>query len=117
MHELSVTQSIVDTVVREGKKAGAAKVLKVGLVMGTCSCLMTEIVRDYFSLLSEGTIAEHAELEITKLPGKVKCRDCGAETEIPDFRMICPLCHSRNTELTQGREFYLSALEIEDPDE
>ncbi|MCR5203145.1 MAG: hydrogenase maturation nickel metallochaperone HypA [Lachnospiraceae bacterium] len=113
MHELSVTTGLVNMVTEEGKKAGATKVTKVNLVIGKCSCLVPQILTDYFALLSEGTVAEGAEVNIKRLPGKVTCNDCHATSEIPDFRVVCPVCKSRNTTLIQGKEFYLDSLEIE----
>ena len=114
MHELSVTSGLVKMVNEEGKKAGANKITKVNIVIGKCSCLVPQILKDYYALLSEGTISEGADIDIKRLPGKVRCHNCNLESEIPDFRVVCPNCGSRDTTLIQGKEFYLDSLEIED---
>lgn len=114
MHELSVTQSLVDTVVKAGEDAGALKVIKVELVIGKLNTYVPEIVKDYYQLLSEDTIAEGSELNVTRIPGRVKCRNCGKESELEDFRVFCPVCKGRDVELIKGREFYIKSLEIEE---
>jgi len=114
MHELSVTQGIVNIVVDEAKKSNAKKVTNVKVTMGKCTCLVPEIVVDYFSLMCEGTCAEGAKLSIERTPGKVKCNDCNKTSVIPDFRIVCPECGSRNTELVAGKEFYIDSIEIEE---
>lgn len=116
MHELSVTQSIVNIVSEEAQKAGADRVTAVDLVVGRCTCLVPQILQDYFNLLSEGTPAEKAKLNIRRLSGVVKCHSCGKTCEIKDFRTVCPECGSRDTELVQGKEFYIDSIEIEEND-
>jgi hydrogenase nickel incorporation protein HypA/HybF len=114
MHELSVTQSLVNIAVSEGEKAGAKKVTDLNLVMGKCTCLVPEIVQDYFALMSEGTIAEAANIHIERIPGKIHCNICNADFVIPDFRVVCPKCKGRDTELIEGKEFYVDFIEIEE---
>ena len=114
MHELSVSKGLVDTVVREAGANNAARVLSVTVVIGRCSCITPEILTDYYRLLAEDTVAEGSELIIKRTNGRVLCRSCGEESEIPDFRLFCPRCGSREVTMTAGREFYIEAMEIEE---
>ena len=69
MHELSASQGLVNLVLQEAEKRCAQRVLSVQVALGRTSCLMPEIVQDYFDLFAEDTIAEHAELKVRRLPG------------------------------------------------
>jgi len=104
---------MVNIVVEEAEKANANKVINVKVVMGRCTCLVPQIVNDYYELMSEGTVAENSKLHIERINGKVKCNDCGEISEISDFRVVCPKCNSRNTSLIAGKEFYIDSIEVE----
>ncbi|MBQ0059885.1 MAG: hydrogenase maturation nickel metallochaperone HypA, partial [Lachnospiraceae bacterium] len=69
-----------------------------------------------FKALTEGTIAEGAELRITRENGLVYCRDCDKDGDLEDFRLICPYCKGRNVTLKKGRDVYIQSMEIEDDD-
>ncbi|MCR5586866.1 MAG: hydrogenase maturation nickel metallochaperone HypA [Lachnospiraceae bacterium] len=113
MHELSVTSGLVDMVNKEAVTNNANKVVSVKLKVGKLSCLVPEIVKDYFQLLSEGTASEGAELIIEKFPGRIHCNDCDEDFEIEDFRIICPKCKGRNADLIEGRESYIDSIVVE----
>ena len=114
MHELAVTQNIIDIVVSEADKLKAAKVTAVKIKMGMCTCLVPQLVQDYFDLFTEDTVAQGARVVIERVPGEVECNDCGNKSIIKDFRVICPICNGRNTKLIHGKEFYIESMEIED---
>ena len=83
MHELSASQGLVNLVVREAGKRSAARVLTVNVALGKQSCLMPEIVQDYFDLFAEDTIAEHAKISVRRLEGTEFYLD-SIEIEEPD---------------------------------
>ena len=100
-----------------GATAGATRVLKVSLSVGE----MTEAIEDAlmfaFEALSEGTLCEDAELQITMVKPKSRCLECGAEYEHDRFRMLCPECGSFATELIAGRELQIDSIEVDIPDD
>lgn len=114
MHELSVTQSIIDIATKEAEKNNAKRVIEIKIVMGSCTCLVPSIVQDYFDLMSEGTPAHKAKLTIEKVNATLRCEDCGEVSDVEKFRMVCPKCNSRNTTLLTGKEFYIDSMEVED---
>lgn len=116
MHELPVTQSICNIAVREGKRIGAAKICSISIKMGDYCDYVPEIIQEYFNMVSEGTIAEQAKLEVERVPATLYCADCGITSPVEHYKMRCPLCNGRNVELKTGKEFYISSMEIEDED-
>ena len=113
MHELSITQHILQYALEESEKRGASRVLAIHLKMGPLSGLVPECIQMYLALLSEGTIAEGAAAKAQVLPRQVRCRDCHAESEITRHSLACPVCQSLRLQLLSGREFYIDGLEVE----
>ena len=64
MHELGVTRSIVDVVLRNACSQQAKQVLSVSLVIGEMRNLEEEWVQRYFDRCAKGTLAEGAKIKI-----------------------------------------------------
>ena len=113
MHELAITQSMLDLVLQDAKKVNAQKVTKINLVIGDMSGIVDECVEFYFEFLSRDTIATGATLSFTKVPMQTRCYSCG-ELFIPkEFDWSCPKCHDSNTEIVAGNELYVESIEVE----
>ena len=114
MHELSVTNSIIETVVRHANENGAKRVTTIHLGIGELSDMNEEWIQRYFDRLSSGTLAEGALIRIDRIAPGFRCHEC--ET---DFEMIftdsvrCPSCGGANCTLERGREFFIEEMEIE----
>lgn len=108
VHELSITQSIVDVV---SNHAGDSRVLAVRLTVGRLSGVVPDAVRFCFDLLTEGTPLEGARLDIDQPAGLARCRSCGSEFTLPDLVLLCP-CGSADVELLAGRELRVTSLEV-----
>jgi hydrogenase nickel incorporation protein HypA/HybF len=113
MHELSIIQSLFETLEAQARAHGAARITRVCLRVGPLSGAVPELLEEAFQMYKEGTIADGATIEIVKPPVRVKCWTCGAETEPEDFIMKCPRCGSIDTELSSGTELYLDKIELE----
>ena len=64
MHELSMAQSIMDSVLDNAEKNNATSVTSVTLEIGTLAMLNPEQVKFLLNVLKEDTIAENAEFII-----------------------------------------------------
>jgi hydrogenase nickel incorporation protein HypA/HybF len=67
VHELAVTQAIVEAVL---ERAGEARVLRVVVEIGKLSAVLPDAVRFCFDVCTEDTAAAGAVLEIVELPGE-----------------------------------------------
>jgi hydrogenase nickel incorporation protein HypA/HybF len=65
MHELAVTESLVDCVV---ENIGDARVVRLVVEIGRRSAVSPAAVRSCFELCAQGTPLEGAELEIVEPP-------------------------------------------------
>lgn len=114
MHELAITQGILNFALEEAARREAERITAITVSLGALSGIMADCVETYFPLVAEGTIAEGATITFHRIPARVRCIDCQAESELPDFRLRCPVCTSRSVELLSGREAYMESIEIEE---
>lgn len=114
MHELSITQSILNIALSSAKDAGAKKINVIKITLGEMTGCVPQYIQEYFDLVSEGTIASGAELEFTAVPAAARCADCGRESRLIRFRFRCEHCGSPRLTLISGREFFVDSIDIED---
>ena len=120
MHELSVTQAILQVVLDHAQKAGAGRIQRINLVVGELSGIVGDSVQFYFDFISRGTPAEGAELAFRREPARFRCQACGHEYEPaglegapPGLPWACPNCGEMRPEVIGGRELQVESIEVE----
>ena len=108
MHEMAITQSVVDAIVT---RLGDAAVKTVRLEIGRLSGVVPDSVRFCFDVLCTGTSLEVARLDIAEPAGRARCRDCGEEFALDDFILLCP-CGSADVSVLAGRELRITSVEV-----
>jgi hydrogenase nickel incorporation protein HypA/HybF len=108
MHELAITQSIVDAV---SDRAGGASVSVVRVRVGKLSGVLPHAMRFAFEVVTTDTTLHGAELVIEEPPGVGHCRDCDSEIALPDLILLCP-CGSANVQVISGRELAIESIEV-----
>ncbi len=113
MHEMSITQNLLDLAVRHGENAAVKKITGLNLVIGELSSVVDDSVQFYWEFVSKDTIAEGSVLHFERLPATLCCQDCGQEfPRNEDY--ACPACHSNHITVKSGDEFYLQSIEVEE---
>jgi hydrogenase nickel incorporation protein HypA/HybF len=113
MHELGITQQVLEIAVDKATEAGAQKVKYIDLVIGDMSGFLCESVQFYFDFLANGTVASGAQLRFRHIPIEVRCRHCSRKFFPEGDKWNCPDCGERDVEILTGKEFYLESLEVE----
>ena len=108
MHELAITQNIVDLV---SERADAARVRRITLEIGRLSGVLPDAIRFCFDVCAQGSPLEGAELEIVEPGGVGRCRDCGRVLALHHLFDPCD-CGSTNLELTAGTELRIKQMEL-----
>ena len=111
MHELSITQSIVEIC---AEKAAARRVTLVVLEIGELSGVVPEAVEFAFEACTQGTPLEGARLDIVRIPAVGRCRGCGVEFPLRAFYDPCPRCDAYGAALISGEELRVRELEVDD---
>lgn len=113
MHELAVTQSILDIVLDHAGKAKATKVSKIYLVIGDLSTIVDESVQFYWEIIAKDTVAEQAELIFRRVAASFECLDCQTVYQLDGHSIFCPTCGSSRIKILSGEEFYIEAIDVE----
>ncbi len=113
MHELSITQSVLNIVTEHAERAGAKRVTAINLVVGELTGFVDDSIQFYFDMLSPDTLAEGAQLNIRRVPARMRCRACGAEHVPQGLNWLCPECQAIGGEIISGREFSVESIEVE----
>ncbi len=108
MHELGITQEIIDIVTRHAK---GAQVRRVVLEIGVLSAILPDAIRFCFDLCSRDTVAEGAELEIKETAARARCSACGREFTVEQPIGCCP-CGGIDLEWLSGDELRITQMEV-----
>ena len=112
MHEMTLTESIVDIAVEAARKEGAQRVTRVVVDVGALSHVEPEALEFCFAAVARGTLVEGARLEITRLPGAGWCPDCGKTVALAERFSACPECGGFRVQMTAGDELKVREMEI-----
>ncbi|TAF57655.1 MAG: hydrogenase maturation nickel metallochaperone HypA [Oscillatoriales cyanobacterium] len=115
MHELSLMASILETAEQHARDRGAAKIHRIGVRIGELSGVVPEALEFAFETCTIGTIAEGATFEIERIPAVCYCPRCDREFRPTDWVYVCPSCELPSSDIRQGRDLVVSAIEISSP--
>lgn len=113
MHELSITESLLEIALRHADEADARRITRLNIVIGELSSIVDESVQFYWDIVSEGTIAEGAELHFERVQGTLRCLTCGHSFPLDHESFSCPVCGSKQVVAVGGDDFRLESIEIE----
>lgn len=113
MHELPVTQSILEIALRHAEQAGAKEIKQINLLIGQYASLVDDSIQFYWQIIAEGTIAQNAVLHFERVPVEFTCQDCGAVYQPQEDTFACPQCLSPRVRVTRGEELRVESIEIE----
>ena len=112
MHELSISQALLEQVEAVARQEGALQVVQVRVGIGPLSGVEPQLLQQAFQLARAGSIAATASLLIDRLPVRVSCRECGQETEAEVANLVCGNCGDWHTRLISGDEMLLTQVEL-----
>lgn len=112
MHELAVTEHILDIALKHAQNANALSVDEIYLVIGQLSSIVDDSIQFYWDIISKDTICSQAKLHFNRIPAKLLCLDCHVEYEVSSELTPCPSCNSSNIKITAGEEFFLESINI-----
>jgi hydrogenase nickel incorporation protein HypA/HybF len=128
MHEFSVAQSIVETVLNVAEEHGAVQVLEVNLVVGEVALINAEQLTWCIAMLTKDTRAAGMNVSVARSPARIRCLDCAYEGPVryeegeaeqhavlPIFQ--CPECQSAGTVILSGKELHIKDINVRFPDD
>ena len=113
MHELSVTESVLEIACKHAEEAKATRVTDIHLVIGRLSSIVDDSINFYWDLIAKDTLCENANLHFKRVPAELLCLDCKHQYELAHDLTPCPNCSSARVRVISGDEFHLESIEIE----
>ena len=115
MHELPITQSILEIALRYAESANAVKITDLYVVIGELSSVVDDSIQFHWEILSQGTMAEGSRLHFERIPARLVCSDCDNSYTLEDGTLSpCPQCSSIRVKVVEGEEFRLDSIQIEE---
>jgi hydrogenase nickel incorporation protein HypA/HybF len=108
MHELGITQEIIDIA---AAKADGARVRRLVIEIGKLSAVLPDAVRFCFEVCREGTLLAEAELEIREPPGLARCRACQGEVVLERPFGQCA-CGCSDLDWLSGDQLRIMEMEV-----
>ncbi|HVF60514.1 MAG TPA: hydrogenase maturation nickel metallochaperone HypA [Thermoanaerobaculia bacterium] len=108
MHELAITQQIVELV---AERAVGVRVKRVVVEIGCLTAVLPDAVRSCFDLCAEGTPVAGAELQVVETPGLARCRTCGESVALQRPFGWCG-CGGSDLEWLRGHELKITQIEV-----
>jgi hydrogenase nickel incorporation protein HypA/HybF len=113
MHEFSLASEVISIVQREVEKRNAPVIDEITIEVGSLSGVEADAFESALKLLTEGSVLEHAVLNILRINGRGVCKSCSLEFEMTKRMESCPHCHAFPSEINGGNEFRIVSMTIE----
>lgn len=112
MHELSIAQSLLESVRAQAGAHPGARVTKVGIRVGELSGVEPDALQFSFEVIVRETEFRDAVLDIERVPLRQHCEACGRDAAVVEFTLVCPDCGA-STRAVAGDELQMTYLELE----
>ncbi|TFH16180.1 MAG: hydrogenase maturation nickel metallochaperone HypA [Lentisphaerales bacterium] len=115
MHELSICQSIVNSIQEEmaGMDPRPKRLISARIVVGELRQIVPEFMQNAYQNLTKGSDIEGSQLEIKALTIHGTCEACGWTGPLSKDLCECPSCSSSKLKMEGAMDLYLDNLEIE----
>jgi hydrogenase nickel incorporation protein HypA/HybF len=113
MHELAVTENLLNLALRHAEQASARRVTDLYMVIGELTTIVGDSVQFYWDIVSKGTPCEGACLHFERIPAQFRCQDCGTQYPLNGDLRGCPQCASSRVLVAAGGEFRLESIEVD----
>ena len=120
MHEFSISDEIVRTVLDTVEKNGVEKVLSIQLEIGELTLLNAEQVTFWIHELFKGSAAEGAKVIVKTIKARIKCESCGYKGGLTSGQQdhfqhpipcTCLKCGSFQVKVEKGQECILRKIQ------
>lgn len=114
---MGITAEVLTAVNDAAEKAGAVRVNRVRLTIGELTAIMPDALQFAWEALTPGTLAEGAVLEVTEVPARSRCLECGTEWAHDAYDRLCPSCGSFACQVLEGNELRIDDVDVDLPEE
>lgn len=109
MHELGIAGALLGAVER---RAGGRRVHRARVRAGVLLHISGPALNQAFIMLSDGTVADGARLDVVIEPVRLACRSCGRETSSDRLLSACPGCGGSDLDIQGGDGLVLESVQL-----
>ena len=114
MHELSIAMSIVELAEEEAEHR-SVQIDAVHLKLGALSGVVKEALLSCYEMACENTPLQGSRLLVEDVPVVIFCHSCRAQRPLSSVQLFCcPVCGTPCSEIVQGKELEVVALEVQE---
>ena len=113
MHEMSLAENMLQIIEDAAHNQGFTRVKTVWLEIGQLACVEQESLRFGFDVVTRGSVAEQARLEIIEIAGQGRCKKCASDMALAALYEACPNCGGYEIQVTGGDQMRVKELEVE----
>mgnify|MGYP001605561909 CR=1 len=114
MHELSIAQSIVETINSYVAEEQRHAVKTVSLNIGQHSGVVVDSLEFCFNAVIIDTPLCNAKLKINDIPFLLQCASCNTTSASEYGFSVCQKCGSNETRVVAGTELHVAEIELDD---
>lgn len=113
MHEVSLMEQTLEIAIAQARSQNSTQIHHLKMRVGEVSGVVPEALNFAFDVVTQGTIAEGATLQIETVPIVCHCTHCDREFHPVDAYIYeCPDCGNLSFQIRSGREIELTSLEV-----
>ncbi len=113
MHEMSICESIVSVIEQQAVAQSFRKVNMVRLEIGPLAGVEIAALRFSFDVVTRGSVAQGARLEVIELPVHARCVACDKSIDVRTRFDACPICGGYQVQITGGDELRIKDVEVD----
>lgn len=115
MHEVSICQSILNTLEAELEEEQFQNVREVHLKVGVLSCVEPKILSHVFKYMVEESPFHKCSLYTDLVEVLAACEHCNRNFKVENYRFVCPECDKPSSTILEGNELTIYKIILEEP--
>jgi len=119
MHELSIATAILEQALEAVVPHDATRIDRIDVEVGRMRLVVPEALQTAFTAVSQGSIAQAAQLVITEVDIQAICRHCQTSfCPCPEIgHYLCPQCQQADVQIVTGHDMILTSIIAQTPEE
>ncbi|MEO8111569.1 MAG: hydrogenase maturation nickel metallochaperone HypA [Ginsengibacter sp.] len=115
MHEVSIAQSIIDTMEAELAEDEYKFVREVHVKIGVLSSVEHKLLEHVFQFVIEGSPFSNCNLHTELVEVLVECEQCNKNFNVENYLFVCPDCNKPSSKIIEGNELTIYKIIMEEP--
>jgi hydrogenase nickel incorporation protein HypA/HybF len=113
VHELPIVTALLESVEARATELGATRVCAVNLVVGERAGIVDDSLRFYFEMITRGTIADGAHLNVRRTHMRFRCAGCASEYTPSEAEFACPTCQAVGQLTDAAIDLAIESMEVD----